>query len=530
LSCLESIEEAEPGPKENTLLQELITRIRLFIHTVDFELIIGHMELSKELNTDFVRGIKEKFEKLANYRSISRCLLNYAKAIPQFKHTVIERVTEAPVQFQHTYSRADLGMMLTKCGLDAAAQSILKTKPLVQHKNYNSLVRQFTNTAQKTTESGRVHAEVQLLSYYEMNKVSFPPRVIVSTKKACFLCNELLTVHGMYYTPNTHGRLYPGWLLTQSLAGPKKHKKLLRRLNSRIQEHNARLLGQILSDNPLRKLPYPNESCVNLISASKSFLVTSAPTALPGLSGSQISNPSQSPSGPSTITPHLQSTTVEPEQQPTPPSSPPLLPAPSPAPSALSSPISEAPIDPLQGSPPPSPCPSSTSASSRSGEDTPRALSATHLVPDHALEPVPNPTPPRVQSPLLPAPALPPPRPAPRSRRLRQGVPQRVVLDPAQAAARVYTDFFTLLLERPGKAAEQAAAAGTAPASGAPAVVFEVEWLVPDARRGAVGDGAGANVHDACGLSDETETETTCVQGGEMFLRVGGEVVRVRRP
>ncbi|PVH76494.1 hypothetical protein DL98DRAFT_641391 [Cadophora sp. DSE1049] len=54
-----------------------------------------------------------------------------------------------------------------------------------------------------------VHAEIQLLVHYELQNPTLPPRIICSSKKACFLCNLFLELQGKYIVPSTHGKLRP---------------------------------------------------------------------------------------------------------------------------------------------------------------------------------------------------------------------------------------------------------------------------------------------------------------------------------
>ncbi|KAI9052683.1 hypothetical protein LZ554_004022 [Drepanopeziza brunnea f. sp. 'monogermtubi'] len=58
-----------------------------------------------------------------------------------------------------------------------------------------------------------VHAEVQIVAHYESRDAVLPPRVICSSKKACFLCNLFIGLHGKFFTPTTHGRVYDTWTL-----------------------------------------------------------------------------------------------------------------------------------------------------------------------------------------------------------------------------------------------------------------------------------------------------------------------------
>ena len=62
-------------------------------------------------------------------------------------------------------------------------------------------------------KSVKVHAEIQLLFFYELNSERIRPRTICSSKSACYLCDLFFRLHGQYYVPRTHGRLYHKWTL-----------------------------------------------------------------------------------------------------------------------------------------------------------------------------------------------------------------------------------------------------------------------------------------------------------------------------
>ena len=69
-----------------------------------------------------------------------------------------------------------------------------------------------------------VHAEIQLLFYYEVHQPATYPRVICSSKKACFLCNLFFHLHGQFFIPSTHGTLYEKWIVPaciNDLKGPR---------------------------------------------------------------------------------------------------------------------------------------------------------------------------------------------------------------------------------------------------------------------------------------------------------------------
>jgi hypothetical protein len=58
-----------------------------------------------------------------------------------------------------------------------------------------------------------IHAEIQLLFYYDMHPEIRRLRVICSSKSACFLCDLFIKVHGKFYAARTHGVLYDKWML-----------------------------------------------------------------------------------------------------------------------------------------------------------------------------------------------------------------------------------------------------------------------------------------------------------------------------
>ena len=59
----------------------------------------------------------------------------------------------------------------------------------------------------------KVHAEIQLLFFYEIHPNRPRPRFICSSKSACYLCNLFFSLHGGFCVPRTHGRLYARWIL-----------------------------------------------------------------------------------------------------------------------------------------------------------------------------------------------------------------------------------------------------------------------------------------------------------------------------
>ncbi|KAL0781703.1 hypothetical protein CaCOL14_003038 [Colletotrichum acutatum] len=96
----------------------------------------------------------------------------------------------------------------------------------------------FENKTSNTLKSAKVHAEVQLIYHYHLKSrhSDLPPRVIRSSKDACYLCNAFIKAEKTFYTSRCHGRLYPSWKLPRVVS----------RLDL-AQRFNELLKGRIIS-------------------------------------------------------------------------------------------------------------------------------------------------------------------------------------------------------------------------------------------------------------------------------------------
>ncbi|RDW70527.1 nucleic acid/nucleotide deaminase domain-containing protein [Aspergillus mulundensis] len=117
-------------------------------------------------------------------------------------------------------------------------------------------MEQYSKQVMKTLKEGKFHAEVQLVAYCELERPAIYPRVICSSKDACFLCNMFLHEYGKIYTPQTHGRLYPGWKLpwVPQLA------EVERRFGQAIGDYSRQSCASLLATRKRVALPCPNES------------------------------------------------------------------------------------------------------------------------------------------------------------------------------------------------------------------------------------------------------------------------------
>lgn len=148
--------------------------------------------------------------------------------------------------------------------------------------------------AKLRSSATKVHAEVKLLSFYELLRLEAPtrsflmPRAVCSSKDACWLCDALITAHGAMFTPRCHGVLYPSWKLPTLLAVASSsliyasgfavscpptippNTQVSARLAVRLHEQVVHSVRTILSLRQRPSYPPPLESTLSMLPCSLS--------------------------------------------------------------------------------------------------------------------------------------------------------------------------------------------------------------------------------------------------------------------
>ncbi|KAK6064520.1 hypothetical protein SCUP234_12987 [Seiridium cupressi] len=233
ITRMEEIEMLDSGAEELRLLGRLIKKIARFLNRIDLDQLFDQLRKRvKGFDPGIEKAVKDRLSKLAQYHTASRRLFSHARMLELFKQFKVETVRYTPHLIPAASVRGDLGAVLDDLGVDHRVKESLMGKLEGQERRgrYSDARAHFTKIVSNTLSSGKVHAEVQLLFHYEMMQLDRSPRVIASTKSACFLCNALFRLHGKYHIPSTHGKLYPGWLLPGN-GGP-----LVDSLTSRLND------------------------------------------------------------------------------------------------------------------------------------------------------------------------------------------------------------------------------------------------------------------------------------------------------
>ena len=109
-----------------------------------------------------------------------------------------------------------------------------------------------------------VHAEVQLVTFYELNPTTttLSPRVLGTSKEACYLCNLFLLSHGRFFITKTHGHLYPHWNIPNLAIYSQPQLREYRHIIVMMDREIRKALLEHKRGN--RNLPHPMTSSTNL--------------------------------------------------------------------------------------------------------------------------------------------------------------------------------------------------------------------------------------------------------------------------
>ncbi|KAJ5913613.1 hypothetical protein N7504_002496 [Penicillium tannophilum] len=117
----------------------------------------------------------------------------------------------------------------------------------------------------------KIHAEIQIVAFCDMQSRGLFPRVVSSSKDACFLCNTFIQLHKRMHIPRAHGRLWPGW----KLPTLPQFTVLQQNFNERLLEDLHRNVSSGLARAKLHVHPIPSES--NLLTLTASVTTQSIP-------------------------------------------------------------------------------------------------------------------------------------------------------------------------------------------------------------------------------------------------------------
>ncbi|VUC28277.1 unnamed protein product [Clonostachys rosea] len=215
---------------------------------------------------DFIR-------KVARYRIAARVLYRAAKKFDiarkmNFVPVNLPRAAFRKVPEEEQARRQDINEALSRTTLSNSERS--KIEPCFKHLKMNQANQRFRRQKIKTLKEAKIHAEVQIVFFCEEKNFQPPPRVISSSKDACFLCNELIKLQRKYHIPRRHGKLYPGWRLPWPTASNSLQSQFAKHLEKLV----AGSIKQMIASKSRVKYPDPNESTALTVTASETTIIS----------------------------------------------------------------------------------------------------------------------------------------------------------------------------------------------------------------------------------------------------------------
>ena len=242
---------------------ELITQMHDLVSRTKLKLALNS---SQTLNPELTTFLPEAVEKLGRYYSISCELVCIARSE---EYSIFNSITieTSPTLLPSRPLNVDKDIHPV-----TALQNVLRPRNPVQSRSLKpSLERCLGRPIQVILDEYRlaiadyhkfvkVHAEIQLLFFYELNSERIRPRTICSSKSACYLCDLFFRLHGQYYIPRTHGRLYHRWTLPDwHILVPEMRRRDFDALLRNFSDILKVKVSVALDRGPVR-INHPNES------------------------------------------------------------------------------------------------------------------------------------------------------------------------------------------------------------------------------------------------------------------------------
>ncbi|CEJ93332.1 hypothetical protein VHEMI08925 [[Torrubiella] hemipterigena] len=198
--------------------------------------------------------------RVARYRETARVLYRLAKKYPITRNMCLVLVTLPTSAFRGSSPSYKPSLERTSERLSIAKVVKSNTRLLSRLliKNGNTIDTEFDWQALRIMREGKIHAEVQLVYHLETHEQGLPPRVIASSKMACYLCNVFLCSVAKIYTRRCHGRLYPGWKLPFFPSSCDMERRFTRTLETKIQQE----LPRLVKSQKRTVFPDPSESAL----------------------------------------------------------------------------------------------------------------------------------------------------------------------------------------------------------------------------------------------------------------------------
>ncbi|OTA97629.1 hypothetical protein M434DRAFT_65415, partial [Hypoxylon sp. CO27-5] len=273
-----------PKHETGTRLEELVDSIYRLRQVGDLGTLFenGHIP-NQVMDPGLRRSLWNMIRKVARYREAARFLYRMGKKFPLVRNMHVVTAQWSQDVFERNSDNAYIPGLASTISLAEGLKDREKDLAHICHllsrnekeerrkETCEKASRRFTERTQETLRHAKIHAEIQLLYYCELN---IPherlPRVVCSSKDACWLCNEFILLYEKVHMPKSHGKLHPGWRLP-ALRTP-GFDDLAKRYNQRLQSRLSDSLKTLSKRKKRTNYPDPNESTLLTLYLSDSTL------------------------------------------------------------------------------------------------------------------------------------------------------------------------------------------------------------------------------------------------------------------
>ena len=241
----------------------------------DLKNVLTSFALPKDNRFQGQQDIVNTITKLRKYRASCEFLCRAASASTIFRNIAVEEVSIRRSTALNTRgSTQSFTDCLNRMGLawnDEMGSRLNATLPNVSLRFQNEMANL----------KPKIHAEIQLVFFYEQHDHLRRPRVICSSKSACYLCNLFIRLHGKFLLKRTHGVLYPKWTLptVHDVSLSEETRRIVNRLVDAFQIEIRMEVGKSLHLTRPRRI-HPAESLFSLQMWSDSNKSVIAPSAV----------------------------------------------------------------------------------------------------------------------------------------------------------------------------------------------------------------------------------------------------------
>ena len=254
------LEAIRDSHEDSTLLLSILANLLYQIYEFDVDYLRKALHISSTIDPTLKTFLPEAMKKLGRYYGIANELVDAARkpSYTIFRHVAIE-VLETP-------KINSISVTGSVQGFEAALQRNMALRQDDRERHSRSLTEARTKYQSRIWNCAtpwKIHAEIQLLFFYEQNLSIRHPRAICSSKSACYLCDLFIKIHGEFHTPRTHGRLYDKWILPEraidQLSADQRILSVLIRFNIALEAKIAQTL-----ENMHHVYPHPTESILQV--------------------------------------------------------------------------------------------------------------------------------------------------------------------------------------------------------------------------------------------------------------------------